>query len=87
MSQSGFTSFTVVVNDWLRFEKMAGGAEVGETVRGRTGRSVGRLKWTSEMNRDLLEYKREAQMLVASDDPPRNTDGRKKGNLKVMQES
>lgn len=47
---------------------------------------MGRLKWTSEMNRDLLECKREAQVLVASDDPPRNTGGRKKGYMKVMQE-
>ena len=65
---------------------MADGVEVGDTVRDWTGRSTGRLKWTSEMNRDLLTCKREAEMLVESDDPPRNTDGRKKGYMKVMQE-
>lgn len=65
---------------------MADGVEVGDTGRDRTGRPMGRLKWTSEMNRDLLKCKREAQMLVASDDPPRNTDGWKKVYMKVMQE-
>ena len=65
---------------------MADGVEVGDTVRDKSGRSTGRLKWTNEMNRDLLKCKKEAQMLVASDDPPRNTDGRKKGYMKVMQE-
>ena len=65
---------------------MADGVEVADTVRDRSGRSTGRLKWTNEMNRDLFKCKKEAQMLVASDDPPRNTDGRKKGYMKVMQE-
>ena len=41
-----------------------------------------KLKWTNQMNNDLLECKRQAQELVASDSTPLNRNGRKKATLK-----
>ncbi len=38
------------------------------------------------MNIDCLDCKRKAQDLVASDNPPVNENGRRKGYIKVMKE-
>ena len=55
-----------------------------ETTRGRRRR--GRVIWTVQMNRDLLECKEMAQQLVASVEPPLYPNGRKKGYMRVMWE-
>ena len=41
-----------------------------------------KVKWTNQMNNDVLECKRRAQELVASDSAPLNRNGRKKATLK-----
>ena len=38
------------------------------------------------MNNDVLEYKRRAQELVASNSTPLNRNGRKKGYIEVMKQ-
>ena len=38
------------------------------------------------MNKDLLESKRKAHALVASNDAPKNRNGRRKGYIEVMTE-
>ena len=38
------------------------------------------------MNKDLLMCKRKALEMVASENPPRKDDGRKRGYIKVMQQ-
>ena len=43
-----------------------------------------KVKWTNQMNNDVLECKRRAQELVASDSAPLNRNGRKKGYIEVM---
>lgn len=48
-------------------------------------RSSKRLKWAKQMNIDILDCKRKAQELVASTNPPVIENGRRKGNVKVMQ--
>ena len=45
-----------------------------------------RLKWTEQMNIDCLDCKRKAQELFASENPPVNENGRRKGYIKVMKE-
>ena len=45
-----------------------------------------RLKWTEEMNTVLLECRRRAKDLVQSADPPRKSDGRKKGYMAIMKD-
>ena len=45
-----------------------------------------KVKWTEQMNVDVLECKRRAQDLVSSNNPPRNNNGRKKGYMEVMKE-
>lgn len=51
-----------------------------------TTSTLGRLRWSEEMNNDLLECKRKAKQLNASENPPRNANGRKKGYMKIMKE-
>ena len=55
-----------------------------ETTRGRRRR--GRVIWTVQMNRHLLECREMAQQLVASVEPPLYPNGRKKGYMRVMWE-
>ena len=43
-----------------------------------------KVKRTSQMNNDVLECKRRAQELVASDSAPLNWNGREKGYIEVM---
>ena len=45
-----------------------------------------KLKWTQQMNKDVLECKRKAQELAASENAPCNRNGRKKGYIKIMTE-
>ena len=45
-----------------------------------------KVKWTNQMNNDVLECKRRAQELVASDSAPLNRNGRKKGYIEVMKQ-
>ena len=47
---------------------------------------IKRLKWTEQMNIDCLDCKRKAQELIASENPPVNENGRRKGYIKVMKE-
>ena len=56
----------------------------GETSRRKKG--LKRLKWTEQMNIDCLDWKREAQDLIASKNPPVNRNGRRKGYIKFMKE-
>lgn len=45
-----------------------------------------KVKWTNQMNNDVLECKRRAQELVASDSAPLNRNSRKKGYIEVMKQ-
>ena len=45
-----------------------------------------RLKWTERMNLDCLDCKRKAHIMISSNDPPPNENGRRKGYIKVMKE-
>ena len=47
---------------------------------------IKRLKWTEQMNIDCLDCKRKAQELIASENPPVNENGRRKGYIKIMKE-
>ena len=43
-----------------------------------------KLKWTEQMNKDVLNYKRRAMERICSGNPPRNENGRKRGYIEVM---
>ena len=43
-----------------------------------------KVKWTDQMNEDLLECKRKAQELITSTGAPVNGNGRKKGYIEIM---
>ena len=45
-----------------------------------------KLKWTDQMNKDLLMCTRKALEIVASENPPRKHDSRKRGYIKVMKQ-
>ena len=45
-----------------------------------------KLKWTEQINWDLLECKKRAKELVGPDTPPCNENGRKKGYIEVMKQ-
>ena len=45
-----------------------------------------KLKWTDQTNKDLLMCKRKALEMIASENPPRKDDGRKRGYIKVMKQ-
>ena len=45
-----------------------------------------KVKWTNQMNNDVLECKRRVQELVASDSAPLNRNVRKKGYIEVMKQ-
>ena len=40
-----------------------------------------RLKWTEQMNRDCLDWKRKAHIMISSDDPPLYENGRRKKRI------
>lgn len=44
------------------------------------------MKWTEQVNRDLLECKKKAKEFVASENPPCKENGSKKGYIAVMTE-
>ena len=43
-----------------------------------------KVKWTDQMNEDLLECKRKAQELITSSGAPVNANRRKKGYIEIM---
>ena len=43
-----------------------------------------KLKWTEQMNKDVLDCKRRAMEMISSGNPPRNENGRKRGYIEVM---
>ena len=45
-----------------------------------------KLKWTEQMNWDLLECKKRAKEFVGSETPSCNANGRKKGYIEVMKQ-
>ena len=45
-----------------------------------------KVKWTQQMNSDVLECKRKAQGLLISENAPCNRNGRRKGYIEVMKE-
>lgn len=45
-----------------------------------------RLKWTEKVKENLLDCKRKAKVMVASDNPPRNLNGKMKGYMQTMKE-
>ena len=49
-------------------------------------RHGGRLKWTTKMNSYLLKYIRRAKEMANSNDPPRYSDGQKRGYMSIMKE-
>ena len=44
------------------------------------------VKWTEQMNKDVLECNKKVQELVSSENPPCNENGRKRGYIDVMKE-
>ena len=44
------------------------------------------MKWTEQMNKDVLECKGKAKALAASQNPPCNRNGRRKGYIEDMNE-
>ena len=44
-----------------------------------------KVKWTEQMNRDVLDCKRRAMEMISSENPPRNENGRKRGYIEVME--
>ena len=51
-----------------------------------SSRQTTRLKWTTQMNSDLLECKVKAMEIVQSQNSPRHENGRKKGYMTIMRE-
>lgn len=45
-----------------------------------------KVKWTEQMNKDILECKKKAQELISSENRPCNENGRKRGYIDVMKE-
>ena len=43
-----------------------------------------KLKWTEQMNKDVLDCKRRAMEMTSSGNPPRNENGRKRVYIEVM---
>ena len=56
----------------------------GNGARERLQRINGRIKWSEAANSDILECKKEAQLLVNSENPPRFDNGRRKGYMRIM---
>ena len=74
----------------MRYRNIKFGGEHGgrEEIapQDKMSRRAKNVKWTEQMNKDILECKRKAQDLVVSNDAPRNRNGRKKGYIEVMAE-
>ena len=56
-----------------------------QSLNGRNARA-GRIRWSEQMNSDLLECKRQALLLAKSENPPVNDNGRRKGYMELMKE-
>ena len=53
-------------------------------TRERLLRINGRIKWNEAANSDILQCKRQAQLLVNSENPPCFDNGRRKGYMRIM---
>ena len=56
-----------------------------QSLNGRNARA-GRIRWSEQMNSDLLECKRQALLLAKSENPPVKDNGRRKGYMVVIKE-
>ena len=56
-----------------------------QPLNGKNARA-GRIRWSEQMNSDLLECKRQALLLAKSENPPVKDNGRRKGYMKLMKE-
>ena len=56
-----------------------------QSLNGRNARA-GRIRWSEQMNSDLLECKRQALLLAKSENPPVKDNGRLKGYVELMKE-
>ena len=56
----------------------------GNGARERLQRINGRIKWTEAANSDILECKKQAQLLVNSENPPRFDNEGRKGYMRIM---
>ena len=45
-----------------------------------------KVKWTQQMNKDVLECRKKGQELVSSENPPCNENGRRRGHIDVMKQ-
>ena len=57
-----------------------------QSLKGRNARA-GRIRWSGQMNSDLLECKRQALLLLLlakSENPPVKDNGRRKGYMELM---
>ena len=71
--------------------KLHFGPNFADQVLGRLGAMSSqarnpKVKWTEQMNKDVLECKKNAQELVSSENPPCNENGRKRGYIGVMKD-
>ena len=85
MTISGFTNIS---SEFVSSDNMAEQATSQQTEQNNwlTAGQTRRLKWSSDMISDLLECKKRAQELASSKEPARNTNGRKKGYMKILKE-
>ena len=60
--------------------------EGADQTQSRMTSNIGRLRWSEEMDKVLLECKSKAKQLNESENLPRNANGRKKGYMKIMKE-
>ena len=56
-----------------------------QSLNGRNARA-GRIRWSEQMNSDLLECKQQALLLAKSENPPVKDNGRQKGYMELMKE-
>ena len=56
-----------------------------QSLNGRNARA-GRIRWSEQMNSDLLECKRQALILTKSENPPVKDNGRRKGYMELVKE-
>ena len=72
--------FTIILDNYWVI--MAVAAAAGRSL----ARKPGRLKWTDQMNQDLLECKEKALSLKSSSNPPCYQNGRKKGYMRILKD-
>ena len=59
--------------------------KVGIEKRAMSRKVAKKVKWTEQMNRDVLDCKRRPMEMISSENPPRNENGRKRGYIEVME--